>query len=180
MDNSTHTHTHEMQGDLPMNHEESWIDYFMFGLIIFGIFIGSIILANLDNNTSSINHSRFFMGLFFLVFGSFKIINLKNFVTAYSRYDLIAKKYKLYGYIYPFIELTLALGYILNFNPVTTNIATLILMSVSSVGVIRVLIRNDVIMCACLGTVIKLPVTKITLVEDIGMGIMAALMLIGM
>jgi hypothetical protein len=173
-----HHNSAESSDSLPMNHEESWKDYFIFGLIIFGVLIGSIVLGNLDNDPSLPNYARFFMGLFFLVFGSFKIINIQNFVTAYSRYDVIAKRSRLYAYIYPFLELTLALSYLLNFNPVTTNIATLILMSVSSVGVIRVLIKNDIIMCACLGTIIKLPVTKITLVEDIGMGIMAILMLI--
>jgi hypothetical protein len=38
--------------------------------------------------------------------------------------------------------------------------------------------RRAGIHCACLGNVIKLPLSTVSLVEDIGMGLMAAAMLV--
>src|SRR5438309_96600 len=56
-----------------------------------------------------------FMGIFFLIFGSFKLINLKNFAEAYTKYDLIAQRSRIYALAYPFIEVALGVGYILRY-----------------------------------------------------------------
>lgn len=126
-------------------------------------------------------HSQFmsaFMGTFFLVFGLFKLVGLKEFAGAFQGYDLIAKKYPSYGYLYPFLELWLALGYFTNIP--NTTWATLALMTVSSIGVLRELRRGGNIKCACLGTIIKLPLTSISLTENVSMGIMALLMILNL
>lgn len=57
-------------------------------IIILVAFIKSIIYGNFDLYNLMIN----FMGSFFIIFGSFKIINLQKFASAYAEYDLIAKK----------------------------------------------------------------------------------------
>ncbi len=59
-----------------------------------------------------------------------------------------------------------------------TNVTTLVLMLVGSVGVFQTLLNKRVIQCVCLGTVLKLPMTKVTLAEDLSMATMAAAMLI--
>lgn len=117
-----------------------------------------------------------FMGTFFLVFGGFKIIGLKNFASAFQGYDIIAKKYPSYAYLYPFLELWLALGFFTNIP--NTTWATLALMTVGSIGVLKELRRGKTIQCACLGTIIKLPLTSVSLIENISMGIMAILMIL--
>ncbi|MCO6430192.1 MAG: heavy-metal-associated domain-containing protein [Deltaproteobacteria bacterium] len=119
-----------------------------------------------------------FMGGFFVVFSFFKLLDLKGFAEAYSTYDIVAKRYYNYGYIYPFIELSLGISYLLGFIPVLTNWITLVVMLVSSIGVIGALLKRRTIQCACLGTVFKLPMTKITLFEDLSMAGMAAVMLV--
>jgi hypothetical protein len=48
---------------------------------------------------------------------------------------------------------------------------------VSAVGVLKALLDRRAIRCACLGTALNLPMTKVTLVEDLGMAAMAAGML---
>ncbi len=50
-------------------------------------------------------------------------------------------------------------------------------MSIGSVGVLRSLMQKRKIQCACLGTVFELPMTTVTLVENVGMAVMAAMML---
>lgn len=118
-----------------------------------------------------------FMGAFFIVFGSFKIINLQGFAEAYAIYDLVAQRIPMYAYIYPFLEFGLGLLYMTRMFLTYANIATVILMVVSALGVARELSKKRTIVCACLGTVFKIPMTYVTLLEDVLMAIMALLML---
>lgn len=119
-----------------------------------------------------------FMAGFFLVFSAFKFLDLRGFADAYAGYDLLAKRWHAYGYVYPFLELALGLAYLFRVAPDSTNVATLLLMGFSSLGVIAALANKRRIVCACLGTVLKLPMSTVTLVEDLGMAIMAAAMLL--
>jgi len=119
-----------------------------------------------------------FMGLFFIVFGLFKILNLKGFKDAYRMYDVVAMKYPKYGYVYPFIELTLGVLYLLGMFSLFTNIVTLFVMSISAVGVYLKLKKKEKIICACLGVVFKVPMTWVTLSEDLLMALMAGVVLL--
>ncbi|HRN77761.1 MAG TPA: hypothetical protein PLU71_00835 [Candidatus Dependentiae bacterium] len=118
-----------------------------------------------------------FMGAFFVIFGLFKIVNLHGFVEAYRMYDIVAQRSKVYAYIYPFIELMLGIAYLTRFQLFSTNVITFILMFVSSIGVGLELAKGKKIVCACLGAVFKIPMTYVTLAEDVVMGIMALIML---
>jgi hypothetical protein len=118
-----------------------------------------------------------FMAGFFLVFSFFKLLNLSAFAQAYRGYDLIAAKSRAYAYAYPFIELALGLAYLVRWNPMVTNTITLVVMLVSTAGVLIALRKRQLIECACLGTVFKLPMSKVTLIEDLSMAAMAAVML---
>ncbi|PCI30562.1 hypothetical protein COB52_01370 [Candidatus Kaiserbacteria bacterium] len=120
---------------------------------------------------------QMFMGLFFLCFGFLKVIKLKAFAKAYSMYDVISSRIYVYGFIYPFIELTFAWLYLTGTYLSYTNIAVLVVMSISALGVYLKLRKGEEIMCACLGTVFKLPMTWVTLVEDVLMAAMAVMLL---
>ena len=119
-----------------------------------------------------------FMAGFFLVFSFFKLLNLKGFAESYSSYDIIAKKWLGWGYVYAFIELALGLSYLLNFNPLPTNAVTFVVMSVSIIGVLQSVLNKRKIQCACLGAVFNLPMSTITIIEDALMIAMSAGMLI--
>jgi len=120
---------------------------------------------------------RISMAAFFLVFGFFKVINLHQFAEAYSMYDIIAKRAYWYGYLYPFIEIALGLAYLFDWRPKFINIFTLCLMLICATGVFIELRTGKQIMCACLGAVFKIPMTYVTLLEDLMAAGMAALML---
>ncbi len=121
---------------------------------------------------------RIIMAAFFLIFGFFKIINLSGFAKAYSMYDLIAKRVYWYGYVYPFLEIFLGIAYILQWKPIETNIFTLILMLISAAGVFNELRQGKQVTCACLGALFVIPMTYVTLAEDLIMAIMSLAMLI--
>ncbi len=121
---------------------------------------------------------RHFMAGFFIVFAFFKLLNLEGFANSYIMYDLLAAKWKGWGYIYPFVELLLGALYLINFEPFYTNIATIIILGFSSLGVIKSNLDKRQIKCACLGDVFNLPMSTVTIVEDLGMVGMAMIMIL--
>ncbi|MES2651138.1 MAG: heavy metal-associated domain-containing protein [Bacteroidota bacterium] len=121
---------------------------------------------------------RIFMAGFFLSFSFFKLINLNGFAESYSMYDIVAKKFKPWGYIYAFVELGLGIAFAINFNPLVTNWVTLVVMSVSIIGVLQSVLNKKKIQCACLGAVFNLPMSTLTIIEDLLMIAMSAAMLI--
>jgi hypothetical protein len=48
---------------------------------------------------------------------------------------------------------------------------------IGAVGVIQSVMRRETIQCACLGNVFNLPMSKVTIIENLGMAAMAAWML---
>lgn len=122
---------------------------------------------------SPVTQMRIFMGFFFLVFGFFKVLAWKDFAWTYASYDIIAKKSRTYSYIYPIIELSLGTAFLLDYKPVFVNGITLVIMSLGSIGVVQNLLSKNMVQCACLGSLIKVPLSKISLLEDILMAAMA-------
>ncbi len=122
---------------------------------------------------------QYFMGGFFLLFGGLKVVNLKGFATMYRGYDLLAARVPAWGYAYPFVEL--ALGGLFTFALWLefANIATIVLMLFGTIGIIRALQRGNNLTCACLGGFFALPLTWVTVAENLLMVAMAALMLFG-
>lgn len=118
-----------------------------------------------------------FMGAFFILFGALKVINWNGFVEAYKMYDVVAQRSTAYAYAYPLIELGLGIAYLTRWQPIITNSVTLVVMLVSALGVFIELSKGKEVMCACLGVVFKLPMTYVTLLEDILMASMAGYML---
>lgn len=118
-----------------------------------------------------------FMAGFFVVFSFFKLMNIKGFAEGYAMYDVVAKRIPQYGYIYPFIELGLGVAFITGFNPFLTNLTALLVMGISTIGVVQNLLKKSPFQCACLGTIIKLPLSKVTLFEDLLMVLMSVIML---
>jgi hypothetical protein len=147
------------------------IEYLKFAGVIIFIIVASVLYSNLrpQDFVSS------FMAVFFLVFGVFKLLDLPGFVMSYIGYDIIARKFTGYAYAYPFIELLLAAGHFFRW-PYSSEIA-LGVMVIGAIGVGRQLFRGSTIKCACLGTYIKLPLTTVSLFENVLMAGMAAVML---
>ena len=69
----------------------------------------------------------------------------------------------MYGFIYPFIELALGISYLTALNPTFTNAATILVMGISSIGVIRSVLNKQKNQCACLGALFNLPLSIVLL-----------------
>lgn len=140
------------------------------------IFVAALAAWALNHSLEK-NWMHYFMGFFLCQFAMLKLFHLSGFVEGFQKYDLVAKKVRLYAYLYPFIELGLGLAYLSFLEPITTYLFTLIVMGVSAVGVIRALRAGLDVRCACMGTVLNVPLSTVTLSEDIVMGLMACWML---
>lgn len=118
------------------------------------------------------------MGGFFIAFSFFKMLDLRGFADSYSGYDIIAKRFRAWGYIYAFVELFLGLLFVVDLCPLATNLITLLVMLVSLPGVVNSVLDKKKIKCACLGTVFNLPMSTVTIIEDGLMIVMSAAMLL--
>ncbi len=159
---------------------KSWKVYLpligVLGLILLTTFVLAFRDFNLGFFSIRATLSYFMIG-FFLIFAGFKLIDLKGFAEGYFTYDLLAKRVFAYGYIYPFIELFFGLAMIIIPTSQTLLISEILIMGFSGIGVTIKLIKKEKFQCVCLGTFFKVPLTKITLVEDFGMAGLALIML---
>ena len=146
-------------------------------LIILYITTASILLHY--NNWSWDEFMLDFMGLFFIVFSFFKMLDLNGFAQSFKMYDPLAKRIPVYGWIYPFIETTLGLMFLIRYEINVALIITLIVLVVTTIGVTKTLLAKKSIQCACLGTALKLPMTEATFIENAIMIVMAIMMIAG-
>jgi copper chaperone CopZ len=149
-------------------------------LVLIFIFVaGTAAIASFDGQEFSWQlWMRYFMAGFFLVFSFFKFLDLNGFARSFGMYDLLARRWSGYGTIYPFLELGLGILYLTAIHLPATHVATILVMGFSSAGVLNNMLSPNQIQCACLGTIFKLPLGRVTLVEDLLMVAMAGVMLV--
>jgi len=124
------------------------------------------------------NFMTLYMGIFFIIFSLMKMPDWKGFIEAFSTYDILAKNIPGYAIIYPALEFTLGILFITNSFISVAAWITIIALGIGGIGVTLKLLKKEKFQCACLGTFINVPLTKVTLLEDIIMVAMAVILLI--
>lgn len=117
-----------------------------------------------------------FMGFFLAVFALLKLFDLPGFADGFQKYDLLAKSFRPYALAYPFLELALGLGYLAEWRPAMLYPATMLVLGFGALGVIQALRKGLNVHCACMGNILKVPLSTVALTEDLGMAAMAAVM----
>ena len=145
--------------------------------LIFGYITIASVLLNIKPWSAN-DFMLDFMGLFYVVFSFFKLLDLKGFPESFRMYDPLAKVVPVYGWVYPFIEVVLGLMFLMRVEIPIALIVTLIILGITTIGVTKTLLDKKAIQCACLGTALKLPMTKATFIENSIMIVMAVVMLI--
>lgn len=152
-------------------------DYWpLFSLILVAILAGSAICYGVQGETLQWMH--YFMGVLFCQFSLLKLFDIPGFADGFQMYDIIARRARIYALLYPLIELMLGLAYLSFLYPVVTYLITIVIMLTGSFGVLKALKKGVNIYCPCMGNILKVPLSTVTLTEDIGMGAMAFIMLI--
>ena len=145
------------------------------------IIFGYITIASFLMHYKNWDWSSFmldFMGLFYVVFSFFKILDLKGFPESFKMYDPLAKQILFYAKIYPFLELALGILFLMRIQIPMALIVTIIILGITTIGVTKTLLNKKAIQCACIGTALKLPMTKATFIENTIMIVMAIIMLV--
>jgi copper chaperone CopZ len=163
--------------DVPVEQKSRLAVYKPLLLVLAFVGGGTLLLSVRDGHWHVASLMSDFMGLFFVTFAFFKLLNLREFADAFQSYDLIGGRHRHYALAYPFVELGLGICFLLQVLPFITNLITFAVMSVGAWGVAISLMKRNQIRCACLGTVFELPMSTVTLIEDVGMAVMAAAML---
>ncbi len=75
-------------------------------------------------------------------------------MASFKQYDIVTRKIPAYGYVYPFIELFIGISYIFDsmmmyWMPI--NVATIIISSLTTIGILLSFSHPQKIHCACLG-----------------------------
>jgi copper chaperone CopZ len=119
-----------------------------------------------------------FMTGFFLVFSFFKLLDVANFAKSFAMYDLLAIKWPTYGLLYPFIELGLGILCLIHFEPKLVYLTDILLMGFGAIGVVMSVLDKRKIKCACLGSVFDLPMSTVTIIENLVMVVVGVTLLV--
>lgn len=115
-----------------------------------------------------------------ILFAVPKLLDLQGFTTLFSRYDWIAPRVPFYGSAYPFLELAGAAALLLARRRSARRalyVALLTVTLLSMGGVAHALSRGRPLRCACLGTLLPVPLSVVTFAEGAMVLIMVAMLL---
>ena len=118
-----------------------------------------------------------FLGIFLCQFALVKLYDLKGFARGFARYDIIGMHSIGYAYVYPFIELALGLAFLSYILLLPAYIVTIAAMVLGIIGVARAMHEKLRVPCACMGSFLRVPLSGVTLTENIIMGAMAIILL---
>lgn len=119
-----------------------------------------------------------FIAIAMVLLGLQKLQDIEQFATMFLNYDLLAKKWLRYGYIYPYVETIAGLLMLMGVLTWLSAPITLIVAGIGAISVIKaVYIDKRELKCACLGDS-RVPLGFVSLVENLMMVGMAVWMLL--
>lgn len=126
----------------------------------------------------TIRAGEWFIGFSMIVLALLKLRDIENFSTMFLNYDLLAKRWVPYAYIYPFAEG--AAGVLMTAN-VLHWISIPLALFIAGIGAVSVFkavyIEKRELKCACMGGDSNVPLGFISLTENLMMIAMAVWML---
>lgn len=119
-----------------------------------------------------------FMAGFFMFFGAFQLNSLSSTSEALKKYDPLAQKFSWYVGLYPFVFFFF--GLLLHFHSASliVSLLTIPMLGIQTMGIIKALKSGANIECACAGTKFSLPLSYVTVVENLIMVTMSIAMII--
>lgn len=123
--------------------------------------------------------TEWFIGMSMIVLALLKLQNVETFATMFLNYDLLAKRWVPYSYIYPFAE---GIAGILMVSGALTWLSAPLALFIGTVGATSVFkavyVDKRELKCACVGGASNVPLGFISLTENLMMVAMAVWMLV--
>lgn len=107
------------------------------------------------------------MGSILILFGILKLYDIEKFMEIFQKYDIISKNIPLYSLIYPFIEILLGLYFLYSDKLTNVKLVTNFLMFISIISVSLSMIKGQTLRCGCLGAFFHIPLSYVTMSENI-------------
>ena len=118
-----------------------------------------------------------FISISMVLLGLQKLKDIESFSTMFLNYDLLAKRWVRYGYVYPFVETGAGLLMTAMIWPWLSVPAALIIGTIGAVSVFKaVYIDKRELKCACVGGDSNVPLGFVSLTENLMMVFMALVM----
>ena len=118
--------------------------------------------------------AEWFIGFSMVVLALLKLQNVETFATMFLNYDLLAKRWVPYSYIYPFAE---GLAGVLMVAGALTWLSVPVALFIGTIGAVSVFkavyIDKRELKCACVGGSSNVPLGFISLTENLMMIVMA-------
>ena len=175
----TPAHTEKMSAacDMPPSSTAQKTDWFTYKplIVILGM---ALVGAGALSYGGLLPFMNGLMGLFLLFLATLKLFDLNGFAKSFAQYDPLATQMPVYGQVYPFIELLLGALYLAVLYPLFTNLLLIIILAVSTAGIIKSLQTGKSLQCGCVGTGFNLPLEKVTVFENSVMILMALFMIL--
>ena len=165
----THTHAPKTLGDRVKPYTRLILTLSV--VIVFGIVLSFV------TGFSWLTLMDYWMGGYFLAFGIMQVLSLKKSAAMLRGYDPLAKIFTPYSFAYPLIQIGLGIGYFFMVWPIAISGIASVILLINTIGVDSVIRKKEVVRCGCLGEAMNVPVSRITLTENLVMLGMAIFML---
>ena len=130
-------------------------------------------------NALTVRTAEWFIAFSMVVLAILKLQNVEAFSTMFLNYDLLAKRWVRYGYIYPFAEAGAGVLMVAGALHWLSIPVALFIGSIGAVSVFKaVYIDKREIKCACVGGDSNVPLGFVSLTENLMMVAMAVWMLV--
>jgi glutaredoxin len=131
-------------------------------------------------STLTLLAAEWFIGFSMVILALLKLQNVESFATMFLNYDLLAKRWVPYSYVYPFAE---GLAGVLMVAGALTWLSVPVALFIGTVGAVSVFkavyIDKRELKCACVGGSSNVPLGFISLTENLMMIAMAVWMALG-
>jgi len=126
----------------------------------------------------TVRAGEWFIGLSMMALAMLKLQNLESFSAMFLNYDLLAKRWVPYGYVYPFAELGAGALMVAGVLTWLSAPVALVIGGIGAVSVFKaVYIDRRELKCACVGGDSNVPLGFLSLTENLMMIAMAIWML---
>lgn len=149
---------------------------------VIALFVMTALLALAASHASTgsavtVRAAEWFIGFSMVVLALLKLQNVETFATMFLNYDLLAKRWVPYSYIYPFAE---GIAGLLMVAGVLTWVSVPLALFIGTIGAVSVFhavyIQKRELKCACVGGSSNVPLGFISLTENLMMIAMAVWM----
>jgi glutaredoxin len=125
-----------------------------------------------------------FMGFAICLLAMLKLMDVEAFAASFRKYDLLSRRWRPWGHLYPGIELLVGLGVLLQTEPnAATQQVGAVAVLLGAMGMVSVgkavFIDHLALNCACVGGNSKTPLGVVSFAENLIMAAMGAVMLTG-